>query len=208
VFIPLLKGENVMAGKLAPKDSARGLAALIPKGMQAITIQTPNVATGVAGFILPGNWVDVLLTFNNQGTPTASGSTIRLLQHVEILAVDQRVDAPMDNKVDVKELRSVTLLVTPRQGALVALGQNKGTLQLALRNPRDDQDAKFLPVTDHDLGIKSDVPKEEPKKAEVAVAKPAPPPAPPPPPEPPQPSQIRAVRGSAEGVIYLYPPQD
>ena len=62
VFIPLIKDEPVLEGKLAPRERAAALAALVPKGMRAFTIQTPNVASGVAGFILPGNKVDVLLT--------------------------------------------------------------------------------------------------------------------------------------------------
>jgi Flp pilus assembly protein CpaB len=69
------------------------------------------------------------------------------LQGVEILAVDQRVEAPAENKVDPKDLRSVTLLVTPEQGAKLTLAQNQGTLHLALRNPQDDQPASVRPVT-------------------------------------------------------------
>src|SRR5205823_733571 len=130
VFIPLSKDDPVLDSKLLARGAGRGLAPLIPKGMRAFTIQTPNVATGVAGFILPGNKVDVLLTVNVEGggstrTPPAgrdgqrdraepalvdllqnvetwswawkaetrlTGSTTTLLQNVEILAVDQRVD--------------------------------------------------------------------------------------------------------------------
>ena len=66
---------------------------------------------------------------------TGGGSTTTLLQNVEILAVDQKVDGPADNKVDSTNLRSVTLLVTPDQAAKLSLGQSKGTLHLTLRNP-------------------------------------------------------------------------
>src|SRR5262245_18160147 len=52
----------VLESKLAPAGAGRGMAAAVPLGMRAFTIRTPNVATGVAGFILPGNKVDVLLT--------------------------------------------------------------------------------------------------------------------------------------------------
>src|SRR5262245_34722284 len=62
VFIPLVPGEPVLEAKLAPRGAGRGLAALVPSGMRAFTITTPNVASGVAGFVLPGNRVDVLLT--------------------------------------------------------------------------------------------------------------------------------------------------
>src|SRR5262249_23627523 len=114
----LVKDEPVMEAKLTPKGSGRGMGSVIPKGMRAVTITTPNVATGVAGFILPGSKVDVLFTMRSTGQPddpTGGGLTRTLLQSVEILAVDQRLEAPSDNKVDTKELRSVTLLVTPQQ---------------------------------------------------------------------------------------------
>src|SRR5262245_34437733 len=139
-YLPLVKDEPVLDGRLAPRGSGRGLAAVVPKGMRAFTIQTPNISSGVAGFILPGNKVDVLLTLTNPGAndETGGGSTVTLLQNVEILAVDQRVEAPADNKVNPKELRSVTLVVTPEQATKLDLGQNKGKLHLALRNPEDD----------------------------------------------------------------------
>ena len=95
------------------------------------------MAQGVAGFILPGNRVDVLLSLGEiSGThETGGGSTITLHQNVEILAVDQKMDAPSDNKVDTKDLRSVTLLVTPQQANLLDLGQNKGMLHLCAPQP-------------------------------------------------------------------------
>jgi pilus assembly protein CpaB len=137
VFIPLVKDEPVLDGKLAPKGAGRGMAALVPNGMRAFTIHTPNVASGVAGFILPGNKVDVLLTMDSKG----GSMTTTLLQNLEILAVDQSIDAPPENKVDSKQLRSVTLLVTPDQAAKLGLAQNKGSLHLSLRNLKDDQHA-------------------------------------------------------------------
>jgi pilus assembly protein CpaB len=146
---PLAQGEPILDAKLTTRGAGRGLSALIPHGMRAFTIQTPGVAAGVAGFILPGNRVDVLLTVStpNLNDPTGGGSTTTLLQNVEILAVDQRMAAPADNKVDLKELRSVTLLVTPDQATKLDLGQNKGTLHLTLRNPEDSLPAHTRPAT-------------------------------------------------------------
>ena len=99
-FTTMVMGEPLLESKLSPKGQ-RGLASLVADGMRAFTITT-NVASGVAGFILPGNKVDVLLTFNNGGGNdfTGGGSTTTLLQNVEILAVDQKVEAPAENKVD------------------------------------------------------------------------------------------------------------
>lgn len=149
VLIPMAKGELLLDSKLAAKGAGRGLAAIIPPGMRAVTIQTPNIATGVAGFILPGNKVDVLLTVSEPrlDDPTGGGSTFTLLQNIEILAVDQRIDAPQENKMDPKELRSITLLVTPADAARLELGQNKGTLHLALRNPGDKAMELVAPAT-------------------------------------------------------------
>ncbi len=148
----LLKDEPVVNGKLAPKGSGRGMAALIPKGMRAFTIRTPRIAPGVAGFVMPGYKVDVLLTMNDvrANDQTGGGSTTTLLQNVEISAVDQNIDAPAENKMD-KDLRSVTLLVTPQQAKQLDLGQNKGTLRLALRNEHDKDDARTRSATVTDL---------------------------------------------------------
>jgi pilus assembly protein CpaB len=195
---PLMKEEVLLETKLAPKGAGRGLAALIPSGMRAVTIQATNVATGVAGLALPGNRVDVLLTVNGNGgdDPTGGGSTTTLLQNVEILAVDQRVDAPSENKVDAKELRSVTLLVTPNQAAKLDLGQNKGTLHLALRNLNDNEAGYAEPTTVADLRLYQEKPRLE---APRSVSPPAPPP------EPERPVQIRTLRGSHEGAILVMP---
>jgi pilus assembly protein CpaB len=169
VFIPLLKDEPVLDGKLAPKGAKRGMAALVPSGLRAFTIHTPSVASGVAGFVLPGNKVDVLLTVEGKrGSVTAT-----LVQNLEILAVDQRIDAPADNRVDPGQLRSVTLLVTPDQAARLGLAQNKGALHLSLRNPQDDQLANTSPARLSEFeGYREEVPMNA-----VAEA-PKPPPAP------------------------------
>ena len=135
VFVPLVKDEPVLEGKLAPKGAKRGMAALVPNGLRAFTIHTPSVASGVGGFILPGDKVDVLFTMDGKRDTL----TTTLLQNLEILAVDQRIDAPADNRIDPKQLHSVTLLVTPDQAARLGLAQNKGSLHLALRNHKDEQ---------------------------------------------------------------------
>ena len=157
-FTSMVTGEPLLETKLSPKGQ-RGLASLIVEGMRAFTITT-SITSGVAGFILPGNKVDVLLTFVAGGSndTTGGGSTTTLLQNVEILAVDQRVDAPADNKMDSALLRSVTLLVTPSQAAKLSLGQNKGTLHLTLRNPKDELAAAVRPTTVNDIQFLSDAP--------------------------------------------------
>jgi len=199
VYVPLLKDEPVINTKLAAKGLGRGMAAGIPAGMQAYTIPTPTVSAGVAGFILPGNKVNVLLTVTSTGNnedSTGGGSTTPLLQDVEILAVDQQVEAPAENKVNAKELRSVTLLVNPRQAAMLALGERKGTLTLSLRNPNDHQPTQNGVVTMDDIRFLQGKPVNPPpsKPAEVEED-----------PEPEPPVQIRTLRGSHETVILVQP---
>jgi pilus assembly protein CpaB len=119
----LVKGEPILEAKLAPRGAGRGIAPGNPEGMQAFTIQTPTVSPHAAGFILPGNKVDVL-TFS---TDRRESATVTLVQNVKVLAVDRRPDA--------QSLCPVTLCVTPTQAARLEWGQSKGTLYLSLRNP-------------------------------------------------------------------------
>jgi pilus assembly protein CpaB len=217
-FATMVKDEPLLESKLSPKGQ-RGLASLVADGMRAFTITT-NVASGVAGFILPGNRVDVLLTISAGSSTndfTGGGSTTTLLQNVEILAVDQKVEAPADNKVDTTNLRSVTLLVTPAQAAKLSLGQTKGTLHLTLRNPTDHLAANVRPTTVNDIQFLSEPPpkpwderaKDLLKTMGEALAK-ARPAAPPPPPQPARAEAaakktIRTIRGSIEGTVVLTP---
>jgi pilus assembly protein CpaB len=214
VFMPLLAGEPILEAKLASKKAGRGLAPLIPSGMRACTIQA-SLASGVAGLILPGNRVDVLLSMTNAGNAndtTGGGSTTTLLQNAEILAVDQQMDAPADAKADAK-LQSVTLLVTPDQAARLELGQEKGRLHLTLRNPNDDKEAATKPATLTGM-LGSEKPLEERLKGwldiygkwretqkalqvsqpvQAAEVIPAGPP----------PSTIRTIRGVSEGIVLV-----
>ena len=78
---------------------------------------------------------------------TGGGSTKTLMQAVEVLAVDQKQDAPESHQFDPKALTSVTLLVTPEQANVLDLAQNMGALSFALRNASDEEDAAVAPAT-------------------------------------------------------------
>ncbi|MCY2968998.1 MAG: Flp pilus assembly protein CpaB [Planctomycetota bacterium] len=139
-IVALAKNEPIVNAKLGIEGSGPGLLSMIKPGMRAVSIQTPNIATGVAGFVLPGNKVDVILTITPNGADDGSGggTTVTVLQNVEVLAVDQKIEAPSDHKMDPKELRSVTLMVTPQDVQKLDLSHNKGVMRLSLRNPLDD----------------------------------------------------------------------
>jgi pilus assembly protein CpaB len=203
VAIAFVKGEPLLEAKLASRSAGRGLAALIPDDMRACTITT-TLSSAVAGLLLPGNHVDVLLTISTgQNDGTGGGSTTTLLQNVEILAIDQHIEAPADNKSD-PNMRSVTLLVTPDQGAKLELGQTKGTIHLLLRNPGDNKAARTQPATLAGIQFHQEIPWDQQLKALLqAVARMA---APAPKPYRQSPSStitVRTVRGVSEGKVRL-----
>lgn len=149
VVVRTLAGEFVRKVKLAADGAGLGLAPSIPVGKRALTVMASRASTSVAGFVLPGSKVDVLLNLRGSGRAdeTGGGSTTTLLQAVEVLAVDQKQDAPETNQFDPKALTSVTLLVTPDQANVLDLAQNMGMLSLALRNSSDVSDADVSPAT-------------------------------------------------------------
>jgi pilus assembly protein CpaB len=157
-LVPLISGQPVFQSFLAPVNAVPGLASLVPEGMRAFTIRTPTIASGVAGFVLPGNRVDVLLTVGAVPFLAPGTVTVTLLQSVEIMAVDQSLDAENMPPSRTKQLKSVTLLVTPEQAAKLSLAQNGGTLELSLRNPADHQPATTVPITVADLRLRGELP--------------------------------------------------
>jgi pilus assembly protein CpaB len=161
----MLPGEPLFESKLAAKGAVGGMANLIPSGKRAYTIQTKTVASNVAGFVLPGNLVDVLLTFRgNQNDETGGGSTTTLLQAVEVMAVGGKIET-VDSNVGVgsEDVSSVTLLVTPDEVGRLDLGQGLGMLSLSLRNPNDKGETNSDPATIKDIRFMGM------KPAEVAV---------------------------------------
>lgn len=184
-IVPISEDEPVLETKLAPKGVGGGLAALVPVDMRAVCIQITNVAAGHAGLIVPKNHVDVLFTAADQGPndPTGGGSTTTLLQNREILAVDQKIYVTGDHKVESRELRSVTLLVTPEQAAKLDLAQNKGMLHLSLRNPKDDKTVSPPPAIMSDLRVHQ----EKPEETAIEVDR--------------TPPRIKTLRGRATGMI-------
>jgi pilus assembly protein CpaB len=200
--MPILQDDVLMEGKLAAKGARSSASSLIGKDMRQVTIQTPNVSSAGV-FVVPGDKVDVLWTVMPQGTDdtTGGGVTIRLLQNVEVFAVNTRIDPSAEVKGDASEIRSVTLLVTPNQDAKLVQAQARGTLQLSLRNPDDDGTVDQPPVRMIDINSLSEKPKpkEEEKQPIKLVATP---------PVPKRPAQIEMIRGNYQvGSVYILPPE-
>lgn len=128
------RGEPVIEAKLAPIGTKGGLSAVIGEGNRAITVRVNDVV-GVAGFALPGNYVDVIVNTQEPGKTDAQQSISKIvLEKILVLAVAQQV-----NRDDTapKVVNAVTLEVTPEQAEKLDLARSVGTLSLVLRNQVD-----------------------------------------------------------------------
>jgi len=144
-------GEPVLAAKLAPEGSQGGLSAVITEGKRAITVRVNDVV-GVAGFALPGNFVDIIVNTKKEESGESNKSTKDIskivLEHILVLAVAQ--EAGRDETAP-KVVNAVTLEVTPEQAEMIDLARSIGDLSLVLRNQADVQDTKTVGVTKNSL---------------------------------------------------------
>ena len=130
----VLRGEPLVESKLAPVGTAGGLSAVIADGYRAITVRVNDVI-GVAGFALPGNYVDIIVnTQDNSNLQRNSQISKIVLQHILVLAVAQETSR---DETKPRVVNAVTLEVTPEQAEKIDLARNIGTLSLVLRNQMD-----------------------------------------------------------------------
>ena len=133
LIVPLVKNEPVLAAKLASKEAGAGLPPVIPEGMRALSVRV-NEVVGVAGYVLPGNRVDVVATASPSESRSETTSKV-VLTNVQVLTAGTRMEQTDDNKPT--QVNVVTLLVNPEQAERLALASTEGKIQLALRNPLD-----------------------------------------------------------------------
>jgi pilus assembly protein CpaB len=127
----IMKDELLLAGRFTEEGEGSTLASVIAENMRAVSVRVNDVV-GVAGFLLPGNRVDVVSAYSD-GMKTRSETVI---QNVKVLAVDQKASTDENEPVVV---RAVTLEVTPLDAEKLVLAEERGSIQLALRNPHDEQ---------------------------------------------------------------------
>jgi len=135
------RGEPLLEAKLAPVGTLGGLSAVIGEGKRAITVRVNDVI-GVAGFALPGNYVDIIVNTQKDGNAAAGEAQDRniskiVLEKILVLAVAQEVGRD-DTKPRV--VNAVTLEVSPDQAEKIDLARSVGTLSLVLRNQVDNAD--------------------------------------------------------------------
>ena len=134
----VIANEPILEARLAPKDAAAGLPATIPEGMRALSVAV-NEVVGVAGFVLPGTVVDVLVTGGPEGSTGGNSLTRTILERVRVLAAGQKIQ--QDEKGTPHTVPVITLLVTPDEANKLTMASTEGRIQLALRNTIDTQQA-------------------------------------------------------------------
>ena len=188
--LPIGKGEFVVPDKLAAENAGAGLTTLIALGMRAEAVRVNDV-TAVAGFVVPGTRVDVLVT----GNPTGSSEpqTMTVLQDVAVLATGQRTERSATGEP--QNASVVTLLVSPEDSEKLALASQEGRIQLVLRNPLDTNQEKAAAIRKRSLfgGAMS-----APHSAKIMRVKQAPTQAP-----EPEKLEIDIFRGTQKETIQL-----
>jgi pilus assembly protein CpaB len=134
LIVPIVKNEPILKAKLASKEAGSGLPPVIPEGMRAVSVRV-NEVVGVAGYVLPGNRVDVVATASPTEARADTTSKV-VLSNVQVLTAGTRMEQNGDQSKPV-QVTVVTLLVYPEQAERLALASTEGKIQLALRNPLD-----------------------------------------------------------------------
>ena len=193
----ILLDEPILEGRLAARGSGLGLAPTIPVGMRGVTVRVNDV-TGIAGFVLPGMRVDVLVT----GHPTNSEGSVTTTPLQNMLVLSAGTVMQPDARGQAMPSANVTLLATPEQAETLTLANADTRIQLVLRNGSDQTIEKTPGREIAELyGERASRKKTtenaappRPRSRPVAVVAAAPPPPPPPP------DQIIVIRGTQKSV--------
>lgn len=166
VTVAVQRGEPLIESRLAPIGTKGGLSAVVPEGKRAMTVRVNDVV-GVAGFALPGNYVDVMVnTQEDGGQRNERDRTISkiVLERILVLAVAQEADR---DSTKPKVVNAVTLELSPMQAEMLDLARSVGTLSLVLRNQTDPNAVTTAGITKSEL-LGQARPQPEPTKAAAA----------------------------------------
>jgi pilus assembly protein CpaB len=165
----VLRGEPILDAKLAPLGTKGGLSAVIPEGKRAMTVRVNDVI-GVAGFALPGNYVDIVVNTQLDGEGRGDKQISKIvLEHILVLAVAQEANR---DETKPRVVNAVTLELTPEQAEKLDLARSVGTLSLVLRNQVDKDGVETRGIMKPQL-LAGDNFQPQPEKKEVKpVAKP------------------------------------
>ena len=171
---PVTAGEPVTQGSLVAPGDRGFLAAALGPAMRAVTVPV-SAKTGVAGFVFPGDRVDMVLTQTVKGDEGQSlKASETILRNLRVLATDQSTtQETVEGKTVVRASRTVTLEVTPKIAEKVSVAQTIGTLSLSLRSIADSQSELERASAAGDIKVPDDAtPEEEEKLLRQAMARP------------------------------------
>jgi len=135
---PFIAGEPIREAKLVKVKGSGFMAEILPSGMRAVSIGV-SPESAAAGFILPNDHVDIVLTKRDREAEKAAGIEVHtsetILADIRVLAIDQQLEEKNGQKVVVG--KTATLELTPGQVEVVTLARQTGTLSLALRSITD-----------------------------------------------------------------------
>lgn len=174
--VTIAENEPITEDKLAPLNSGAGLPPTIKAGMRAISVKV-NEVIGVAGFVVPGTRVDVIVAVDEQGQSRDPMARV-VVSNVEVLSAGTKIDQDKARK-DGQPIPAavVTLMVTPDDAEKITLALNKGRIMLTLRNPLDVEPSKTNGVRLASLlGPAAPPPVEKTVKGRKVMVKAAPPP--------------------------------
>ncbi len=159
-LVDILSGDALRQERLTEHQEGTTLAALINPEKRAFTVRVDDVV-GVAGFLLPGNHVDIIAT----KTEDRSRNLVKartVLSDIKVLAVDQKARTDKNDPVVV---RAVTLELTPKESEELAKAREEGRIQLTLRNPQTEEEKQQM--------VAEVAPVSEPAPAPAPVKKPS-----------------------------------
>src|SRR6476646_5757754 len=165
VLSPMKRGEAVLRSKITGPGQRASLASLLDEGRRAVTVQVDDVR-GVAGFVLPGDFVDIVIIAEDGSAKRQSYSDI-LLEHIKVLAIDQ---VASEGEGQPTVAKAVTVEVTKEQAQKILLATNIGKLSLILARPVESNPDPNRRVSEKDIGRTS----PEPMRPPAAPPPPAP----------------------------------
>jgi pilus assembly protein CpaB len=188
----VVSNEPLTESKLAPLEAGAGLPPSIPEGMRAMSVRV-NEIVGVAGFVVPGTRVDLLVTLRNQGGSDQSMTRV-VLSDIQVLTAGTRYDQEKSRDGQPIPTSVVTLLVTPQDAEKITLASSEGSIMLTLRNPMDRKPTETQGI--RTAALLGQAPPPQPKvqtvqNRRVAVPPPAPAAAP-----APKLYTVEAIRGA------------
>jgi pilus assembly protein CpaB len=180
VISPVAENEPITMSKVASLEAGAGLPPVIPEGMRAISVRV-NEVVGVAGFVVPGTIVDVLVTVRTSTGTREEPMTRTVVSKVQVLTAGTKFDQEKSKNGEPIQTSVVTLSVLPDDAEKISLAQNEGKITLALRNPLDvgPTDTKGVRLASLMTGTSPEPIIDRTRNRVVAKVAPAAPPPPP-----------------------------